>query len=323
MKLEALFEGSRSLGALHHRSYSDSAPNLRKGKIMKLEQLNEQIDSKFGKEITDGIRQDAAAYEFVIDTGSSGVRLNKAEAVIAFTLIEAGGKKGQQAILSGDRLPQDIRVRGFLKRAADRLGAYMDQGRKVQILDRGVGSRIDVTNKADLLTLLKKHVSAPDGKLSYFGKHGPTIGWAVGDSPEGLADVPKRQLRARLIVSALTGKQVKRYGKPAPEYDYRQSDFVMNMEEKDPRFKELKKTLSDYTLPFIDDENHLESVVKEMSKLSQKFGGKELWNGKSELQSADFSLKITPQSPQDVITLERDDFEKFIAQLKVLKQKYV
>lgn len=146
---------------------------------MKLEALFESTDDSMAKALLAELRKHAASMEYLIGSGSAGdYSVNKSEIVFAFVLKEKGGKKAEEEIASGDRMPADVRVRGFLKKLADELSKYMDQGYAIQTLRGGKKKeRTDVSSKSDLLDQLKKDV-VMNGTVQTTA-HGPAIGFVI------------------------------------------------------------------------------------------------------------------------------------------------
>ena len=146
---------------------------------MKLEHLLESTDYAMARALLTKLRAHAATMEFLISSGSAGdFAVNKSELVFAFVLTEKGGKRAKEEIASGERMPADIRVRGFLKKLADELGKSMDDGYQIQTLKGGKKKeRTDVKQKDLLFDQLEKDM-VMNGRVQTTAL-GPAIGFVI------------------------------------------------------------------------------------------------------------------------------------------------
>jgi hypothetical protein len=294
---------------------------------MKIEQLlTEQVDHALAKQLTAQVREMAAKMEFVISTDSGWPAVNRNEVLIGFSLYEKGG---QSANLD-DRLPYAIRVKGFLRLMEPLLGKLLDEGRSLSILVRSEKTkRIPVSSKADLRKALEEGVKSPSS--GSFAK----IGWAVGDTPEGIAaaDAGGRTKIARvdITIGELSGK-IELIGSaktPSPERVWNSVQFFTVLPEKDPMVKAVRTTpdtSSVYTI-FYDHQGKKpnETIARKLNVIAKKYGGPDLM-ADPEKQHKIFNFavntKVSPKGPRTAVELTPEQLKALLADLLKLKNEY-
>jgi hypothetical protein len=293
---------------------------------MLIEQLlAEQADHDLLKRLTADIRAAAKKAEFIVSTGAQSGRVNKANVYLGFTLQEAGGAKGKAELASGDRLPADIRAKGFLKYLVPVIEGYMDEGRLVKIYENN-DSRIvmDIENKAHIYDVMKSGLRM-NGRVSYGMTPGPTMGIWLGDTPDGVESVTSGKVTKRVqltfYTSFNTGKMKKsRYRGVGLEPDIlrKSTTFYCDVPAKD----DLIKPMESDNNPWLIGSNAntaQSSVVARLDKVVTKFGGESIYEPDLKVDHLNLVTRVAQKSPANAVQLTREQLVEMLQDILMFK----